>query len=127
MITSESVLTSGKARHRHVSGFQLDLSQALNTAVSQGATKYTVLETIKHGRKTFSRAVRFKTVYDSAGQSVRLQLNGRPRFAQGGRILISETSQTSATKAHPQSKGLGTAGSSITLIILPGATGVVVN
>ena len=126
MITSESVLTSGKAKHQHVSGFQLDLSQALNTAASQGAMKYTVLETIKHGRKTISRTVRFKTVYDSASQSVQLQLTGRPRFAQGGRILITETSQTSAADAHPQSNGLGTTGSSITLIILPGARGVVI-
>jgi hypothetical protein len=120
-ITGESVLTEGKGKHQRAFGFELDLSRSLDAVQAQATTEYTVLQTLKHRRKTLTRTVGIKTTYDAVNHSVQLVFTGRPRFAQGGRIIITTTTSTGMTNAA----GGETESSTVTFFILPDARGVV--
>ena len=91
-LTGKQLVTTGKGKHKHVIGFQLNFNAPLNAAAAQDASDYTVVQHTKHGHKTISRPVAFRAVYNASSDSVQLLLKGRPKFAQGGKIVVNPTS-----------------------------------
>ena len=127
-LVGEQVVRTGKGRRAHVVGFQLDFSEPLNVTAAQDSANYTVVEQAKHGRKLVSHPLAFHAVYDASSRSVRLILAGRPKFARGGRIVVAPNSSgTIAAVASARITGAdgGNPMATVSLVILPGARGVV--
>jgi hypothetical protein len=95
------VLNAGKGRAKHVIGFKLAFSAALDPARAGNAANFTVTQTMKHGREKAVVPVHLKVVYDSADDTVSLLFAGHPRFTLGGQIEVS---------AAPPSGLMGTSG-----------------
>ena len=83
------VLTTGKGKHKHLAGFQLFFTAALDPATAGNAANYTVTQTVKHGRKTKAKPVRAHALYNLSSNSVSLSLAGKPPFALGGQIVVN--------------------------------------
>ena len=88
MIVTEKVLFAGKGRHRHVAGYQLDFSTALDPVRATSLADYELTQTLRHGRKLIAQPVAFRAAYDATARSVTLTLAGRPKFTKGGRLVV---------------------------------------
>jgi hypothetical protein len=126
-IVGEQVLTSGKGKHKKLSGFELFFSAALDPTRAQNAGNYTVTEAVKHGRKTSVKAVGIRAIYDGTTRSVSLTLVGKAPFSDGGQIIVNASqpggiTDTSGTALDGNDEGVP--GDNAVLIVLPKARGV---
>jgi hypothetical protein len=86
-----------------------------------------VVQRTKHGHKTVARPVAFRAVYNASSDSVQLLLKGRPKFAQGGQIVVNPTSTGAIADASGgplTSEESNTPIATTTFTVLPGARGV---
>ena len=113
-LVGDHAITAGRGKHKHVIGFQLDFSAPLDAQVAEDPAHYAVVRQVKHGNKRVSHRVAIKAVYDPATHSVQLLFKGRPKLTMGGRIVVS-----------PQSSGGIAVSAATTIVILPGARGLV--
>ncbi len=102
-LVTEKAIVAGKGPNRHIVGFELDYSGAVDPTQGVSAASYTVTQFRRHGRQLVAQPVRFRATYDATAHSVTLTLSGRPKFAQGGRLEVTAgppgatTDATSAT------------------------------
>ena len=81
---------------------------------------YQMTQTIKHGRKTVSKAVGFSVQYNAGSNLVDLLIAGKPAFTKGGQIMLNATTPAGITDTSGNPLAGNTA-----LVILPNARGVV--
>jgi len=93
-IVGETVLTAGTGRRKHVTGYQLIFSGALNSTNAQNAANYTLTEKVIQGRKTINRAVKLNAVYDPTGHTVSLLFTSQHQFLKGGSLVVNASSPT---------------------------------
>jgi hypothetical protein len=128
LIIGEHALTVGKGKHKRVIGFELEFSVPIDRSGAANAANYTVVEYHKHGRQTIPQHLRFKARYDPSHNAVKLVLPGKPRFAQGGQIVVQTTSTsgiTNLSSAYPAGNLRGSQGQNVVFAVLPGAQTVV--
>jgi virginiamycin B lyase len=126
-ITREVVLTAGKGRRKHVVGFKLSFNAPLNPASAANAANYEVTKTTKRRREKSVVPIHLQVAYDATDETVSLMLAGRPRFTQGGQIVVSGVPPTGVAGASGDylAGSGGTPGSEGIFRILPNARGVV--
>jgi streptogramin lyase len=87
-ILAEKALFAGKGRRRHVVGFELDFSTAMDPARATSLANYLLTQSQRRGRQINTLPVGFQVAYDATAHSVTLTLAGTPRFAQGGKLVV---------------------------------------
>jgi streptogramin lyase len=87
-ILAEKETLTGEGRHRHVVGFELDFSAAMDPTRAASVANYIVTQFRRRHRQLVARPVHFRAAYDAATRSVTLTLAGRPKFARGGRLEV---------------------------------------
>ena len=118
-IVGAQVLTAGKGKHKHVSGFELIFSEALAPLPAANGGNYSMTQTIKLGRKTVNQAVKFSARYAGGSNRVDLLFAGKPTFARGGRISVLAAPPGGVTDIFGNPLAVST-----TLYVLPGARGL---
>jgi hypothetical protein len=126
-IVGEQVLTSGKGKHKKLSGFEQFFNAALAASRAQDAANYTATETVKHGRKSSVKAVGIQAIYEGTTRSVSLMLVGKAPFTDGGQIIVNASgpggiTDTSGTALDGNDEGVP--GDDAVLIVLPKGRGV---
>ena len=101
-IVAEQVLYAGKGRHRHVDGFELVISSALDSTRAVDIADYTLTQTMKRGHKPIAKPVPFRVAYDASSDSVTLMLIGKPKFAHGGELVVNAQSPGGLTDTAGQ-------------------------
>jgi hypothetical protein len=95
-IVGEHVMTAGKGKHEHVTGFALVFSEVMNAATAGLATDYDVFSTAvkktKKGTTATKKPVPFSVSYSSAKNVVTINVSSTKPFAKGGGITISGVS-----------------------------------
>lgn len=102
-------------------------STALNAANAQNTSNYSIVATVKKGRKLVSQAIRFRPLYTADTQSVSLVLSAAQPFANGGTITVMAALPTGITDVSGvllDGEGNGIAGENAVFNIEPGATGI---
>jgi hypothetical protein len=94
VVTTQKKTKKGKPTGKPVlTGFVLDYSTTMNPATAGSAANYQITATItkRVKRKTVIQhdPVRFTATYDPSTNSVRLTIQGNPKFAQGGQITVN--------------------------------------
>jgi hypothetical protein len=114
------VLTTGKGKRNRVAGFELIFSEPLAASRALNRLNYRMTETIKLGRKTVNRAVKFSVRYAGGSNRVDLFFAGEHAFARGGRIgvIAALPGGVTDTSGDPLT-------GNTTLFILPGARGLI--
>jgi hypothetical protein len=119
-IVGEQILTAGKGRHKHLTGFELMFSEPLAISRATDVANYSITQKIKHGRKTVNQPVKFSVGYTAGSSVVDVLVAGKPAFLNGGQLVVN---------AHPPGGVSDTAGDLLagntSLIILPKARDVV--
>ena len=129
-IITAKVLHAGKGRHKHIVGFELDFSKALDPARAQSLANYAVTQTVKpRGRgQSAVKAVDLSTALNNATtDSVTLTLAGKAAFASGGQIVVNASSPGGITDTlgdYLDGTGKGVPGVNATLVIAPKARGI---
>jgi len=121
-IISEQVLTKGKGKHKSIVGFKLVFNSPLDAATAQNTTNYTLTQSMKRGREKVARAIRVRVGYDPSTDTVNLLFSGKPRFTQGGQLVVNAAGPDgiqSATGVSLDGNGTGTPGTDAILEIKP--------
>jgi hypothetical protein len=98
-IIRERVLTSGRGKKKHLTGFQLDFSSALDSSRASIAANYAVMQTVGRGRQRVTQPVRFTVQYESGSHAVNLLLASRDPFTRGGWIAVNVAPPSGITDA----------------------------
>src|SRR5262249_51463268 len=85
-ILRERVLLAGKGKDKHLVGFELDFSAALDPSRATDQANYVVTQSVRRGRRSIARLVKFTVRYDPASNAVTLLVSGKPAFTRGGQI-----------------------------------------
>jgi hypothetical protein len=131
-IVRQQLLTAGNGKHKHLTGFEVVFSAALDPSRARNAANYTVSQTVvrlvKGHRTTVAQPVPIRVVYDAAAHAVSLLLMGQPQFAKGGQIVVSGSPPTgliSTAGGYLDGSGVGLPGSDGVYTILPKGRAVV--
>lgn len=106
-------MLGGRGRHRHLVGFELDFSAAMDPTAAANPANYSVVQFRRRGRRLIARAVKFRASYDATAHWVVLTLVGRPKFAAGGKLVVAG----SAAGGLVDASGTPLAGGGATFII----------
>jgi streptogramin lyase len=87
-IVAEKALFAGKGRRRHLVGFELDLSRAMDPTRATNSANYMLTQSQRHGRQINNLPVDFRAAYDATSHSVTLTLVGKPKFTRGGKLVV---------------------------------------
>ncbi len=98
-IVAEKVLLAGKGRRKHVVGYELDFSTAMDPTRAAGAAEYTLTQLQRRGGQLVGSPVALQAAYDAAAHSVTLTLAGKPKFARGGKLVVVGASPGGLTDA----------------------------
>jgi hypothetical protein len=88
-IVTEKVLVAGRGRRKHVVGYELDFSTAMDPTRAASVADYTLTQFQRRGRQQITQPVAFQAAYDATAHSVTLTLAGKPKFAQGGKLVVA--------------------------------------
>jgi streptogramin lyase len=127
-IVAEKILYTGKGRRKHVVGFELDFSKALNPTQAQNVANYAVTQTAKiHGKPGGKAVALASAVYNAATHAVTLTISGNAPFLTGGQIVVNGTSPLGVIDTLGDlldGTGKGVPGVSATLLIGRRARGI---
>ena len=126
-IVAEAPVFTGKGPRRHVVGFVLHFSAAMDPARAADASGYTLVQFQRRGRQIVSRPVGLRAEYDGAAHAVTLALSGRPKFARGGRLVVAGAPPgglTDATGVPLDGGNQGIFGDDGTFVIAPKGKGI---
>jgi streptogramin lyase len=98
-ILTEKVIVAGVKRKRHVAGFELDFSKALDPARAMNVANYTLTQNVKVRRKLVTQPVSFTVAYDATAHSVTLTLTSKATFGAGGKLVVSAQAPNGITDA----------------------------
>src|SRR5262249_20114812 len=101
----------------------------LDASRAQDVANYIVVQAVRHRRRMMTRPVGFKAVYNASKNSVQLLFTGRPRFAQGGQIILNESWPGGLTDASGASLAVGNPSAvqgNMVITIGPKASGITV-
>jgi streptogramin lyase len=87
-VVAEKALFAGKGRSRHLVGFELDFSRAMDPARVTSPANYALTQSLRRGRQLVVQPVDFRAAYDAPSHSVTLTLIGKPKFARGGKLVV---------------------------------------
>ena len=116
-IVAEKVIFAGKGRRKHVVGYELDFSTAMDPTRAASLANYTLTQFQRHGRKLVSSPVAFRAAYDAtaaqrdadAGRQGRSSPRGASWWSSPGRRAGSPTRRarrwTGATRASSATTG----------------------
>jgi hypothetical protein len=93
-LMSVTALTAGTGLRKHITGYQLVFSGALNPNSAQNAGNYIITESVLKGRKTVNLALNLNAQYNPATHAVTLSLSGRHTFSRGGALVVNASSST---------------------------------
>ena len=126
-IVAEKALFAGKGRRRHVIGFELDFSTAIDSARAKNLANYMLTQSQRRGRQIVNQSVGFQAAYDAAAHRVTLTLAGLPKFTQGGKLVVVAKPPgglTDAAGAPLDGSNQGTFGDDGTFVIAPRGSGI---
>ena len=83
-IVAEKVIFAGKGRHRHVVGYELDFSAALDPARATSLANYTLTQSRRRGRQLVAQPVTVRAAYDATAHRVTLTLVRQAAVRRGG-------------------------------------------
>ena len=87
IVAQQSVLAIIDRTRRFVS-FWLEFDTAMDPAAASDPANYSLVQFRRHGRRLVARPVAFRVAYVAATQRATLTLVGRPKFAQGGELVV---------------------------------------
>jgi hypothetical protein len=87
-IVAEKPILAGQGRHKRVVAYELDFSTAMDPTRAASVVNYTVVQFRHRGRQLVSQPVAFQAAYDVAAHRTTLTLSGKPKFAQGGKLVV---------------------------------------
>jgi virginiamycin B lyase len=87
-IVAEKVAFAGKGPHKHLVGYELVFSTAMDPTRAASTANYTLTQFQRRGRKVISQPVTIRAAYDAAAHRVKLTLAGKPKFADGGKLVV---------------------------------------
>jgi hypothetical protein len=93
-LVSVTPLTAGTGLRKHITGYQLVFSGALDPNSSQNVGNYILTESVLKGRKTVNQAVNLRAQYNSTTHVVSLMLSGQHTFSRGGALVVNASSST---------------------------------
>jgi streptogramin lyase len=88
-IVTEKAIFAGKGKRRHLVGYELDFSTAMDPTRAASVADYTLTQSQRRGRQLVNLPVAFQAAYDATAHSVTLTLVGKPKFAQGGKLVVA--------------------------------------
>jgi len=97
VIAAEKILYAGKGRRRHVVGFELDFSKALDAGRAANVANYTLTQSLRKHRALVAQPLGLQVTYSPTAKSVTLMLTGKARFAAGGGLVVSAQSPAGVT------------------------------
>ncbi len=102
-IVAEKVLYYRKLRGqpRHLRGFELDFSQAMDAADAGQAANYTMTQILELHRRRYSVPVDLRVTYDATARSVTLTPVGHPTFPHGAHLVVIARRPPSAINVFP--------------------------
>jgi len=121
-IVAEKALFAGKGRRRHFIGFELDFSDAMDSARAMSTANYSLTQTRRRGRQLVAQPVGFGAAYDAAAHAVTLTLTGKATFARGGRLVVVARPPgglTDAAGGPLDGENQGTPGDDATFVVGP--------
>jgi len=127
-ITRAQILTAGMGKKQHLAGFALFCNEPLNATRARNTANYTVIQTVKHRRKSVAQRVTIQAKYQAGSETVSLTLENRLLFALGGQIVVNASPPngiTSTSGAYLNRGSDGSPGSNAVFFILPNGGGVV--
>jgi hypothetical protein len=125
VIVGEKVLYAGKGRRRHVVGFELDFSKALDPTRAANMANYTLTQSLPQHRTLVAQPLALQAAYNPTARSVTLMLTGKARFAAGGRLVVSAQSPAGVTDTggvYLDGGNQGMPGDNGVFLIAPGGT-----
>ena len=123
-IVAEKILYAGKGRRKHVVGFEIDFSKALDPTRAQNVANFIVTQTSRAGAKSVSL---MSSVYSAATHAVTLTIAGKAPFVTGGQIVVNAMSPLGIADTLGDlldGTGKGVPGVNATLIISRRARGI---
>ncbi len=79
---AESVVFAGKGKHRHVAGFQLDFSEALDAKCAGAAANYILSRTVHEKGRSLALSVPFRVVQNAAAETRRIAVATSDHFCR---------------------------------------------
>jgi streptogramin lyase len=87
-IAAEKVLIAGKGKDMHVTGFEVELSKALDPIGSQDVARRSLPQSARRAREIGAQSVSLLVDYNSPAGGTRLILTGKATIASGGQIVV---------------------------------------
>jgi hypothetical protein len=88
-VVAEKVLFAGAGSHRHVFGFRLKFSEALDASRAQSVSNYVVTQLVSRRPDVLTEPVAVRVRYRPARNVVILRLVRRAAFTGGGEIVVN--------------------------------------
>jgi hypothetical protein len=126
-ILAEKPILAGKGRHKRLIGYELDFSTAMDPTRAASVVNYSLVQFQRRGRQLVSRPVTFLAAYDATAHRVTLTLSGRPKFANGGKLVVVGVPPgglIGSAGVPLDAGGTGALGDDGTFVIAPKGTGI---
>ncbi len=126
-IVGEQVLRAGRGNHVGIAAIELFFDEPLNVSRARNATNYLLTQTLPKGGGTVTKPVKLQVKYQSGSETVRLNLTGKPAFADGGELVVIGSAPkgiTNTSGGYLDGSGNGSPGSNAVFMVLPNGNGV---